>query len=703
MLRLLRTKIFKPFLVLLIAGTVTLFIGTAGNFTAHANPLDQELSSLQQEIEEKKEEINRLNKELDEILASKRSLSSKISLVEKKIAELERLSEEYNKQIDELIAQLKQQEKEIEKRKQELVLNNVLFYLQTEGNLVFLVLDSNDLNDIIDRFTAFVLFQRRNKREITKSLQRIENIQNQIKTLEASKEKVSDDIMRFKRELAELEAERKRLAVIAAQKSAVISSLTQEVAALSKRAQQIIRQKALANLGNQTTGGNNLPTGGTVTPDSDPYYLVKIGSNEQRVKGPLTFAFTENSFSPNKYFQIMQCSESSCKYYGSLVFRKDANVYVINVLPMDHYLYGLGEMPSSWPQEALKAQAVAGRTYAYFKIKNPRNAFYHIVDITADQNYVGASKILDVYGTNWKTAVDSTSGEIIRKDGALINAWYHSTCGGHTLSSAEVWGGYRSYAVAKSDRYLLNGKWVGYDKDSPRYYWFAGDTRLTYLWIEDLIDATIYLIEHNLSPSAQDAVGCGPSSCVGRWYDFRLGNIKNLLGDRSISARVGTIVNIQMIYNDGSTTITKDSRYTKTLRIIGNKGTYDIDAQVFKLVYNIRSPGKNWIASRLFDVVKISHDDWKVYSYGWGHRVGLCQYGARGRALAGQKYTQIISHYYNGSVVSKEIGNPLIRVGLLKAGSDITSVVATSSFYILDGDGNIVFTVNPGVTVDVIR
>lgn len=114
---------------------------------------------------------------------------------------------------------------------------------------------------------------------------------------------------------------------------------------------------------------------------------------------------------------------------------------------MQKYLYGLGEVPSSWPQSVLQAQAIAGRTYAYRKIKtygqhrSPCDCA--VVDSVLDQAYIGDAKRTGSgsYWDDWKGAVDQTNKKVILHNGAPIEALYSSSSGGYTENNENVWGG----------------------------------------------------------------------------------------------------------------------------------------------------------------------------------------------------------------------------------------------------------------------
>ena len=135
--------------------------------------------------------------------------------------------------------------------------------------------------------------------------------------------------------------------------------------------------------------------------------------------------------------------------YGQIQFRiiKDKllgnRLEVINSVRLqDEYLWGIGEVPSSWPAAALQAQAIASRTYALAKANRIRNACNcHLYGSISDQSFVGFSKESEeFYGKLWKSAVESTTGQIITYDGLPITAYFTSSTGGVTETSEHAWG-----------------------------------------------------------------------------------------------------------------------------------------------------------------------------------------------------------------------------------------------------------------------
>ena len=146
--------------------------------------------------------------------------------------------------------------------------------------------------------------------------------------------------------------------------------------------------------------------------------------------------------------------------YGQIQFRviKDKllgnRLAIINSVRLqDEYLWGIGEVPSSWPFAALQAQAIASRTYALAKSLRIRTACNcHLYGSISDQSFVGFSKESEaIYGQFWKSAVDSTVGQIITYDGLPITAYFTSSTGGATETSEHAWGTATPYTLSVSD------------------------------------------------------------------------------------------------------------------------------------------------------------------------------------------------------------------------------------------------------------
>jgi SpoIID/LytB domain protein len=178
------------------------------------------------------------------------------------------------------------------------------------------------------------------------------------------------------------------------------------------------------------------------------------------------------------------CIPNSCSHryrYGTLEISsgtfdsvdKVVDLVVVNTLRLsDEYLYGLGEVPSSWTQAAMQAQAIAGRSYAVKKYSTRSGCNCQIYATTLDQAFVGYSKEIGTSGTEWVKAVNATivdkkTAYVVRYKGSIISTYYSSSTGGKSQPSSEVWGSTLAYLVSVDDSFSkgplvnnANSEWI---------------------------------------------------------------------------------------------------------------------------------------------------------------------------------------------------------------------------------------------------
>jgi stage II sporulation protein D len=136
-----------------------------------------------------------------------------------------------------------------------------------------------------------------------------------------------------------------------------------------------------------------------------------------------------------------------------------SGLFAINNVELEQYLYSVvgAEMHPDWPLEALKAQAVAARTYTLYKLKGSRRPLYDMGNTVLWQVYKG----LNTESANTQAAVNGTASEIMTYNGKPILAAFHAAGGGHTENVENVW---------LSPLPYLKGV-IDYDRDTPRYQW----------------------------------------------------------------------------------------------------------------------------------------------------------------------------------------------------------------------------------------
>jgi stage II sporulation protein D len=291
-------------------------------------------------------------------------------------------------------------------------------------------------------------------------------------------------------------------------------------------------------------------------------------------------------------------------YRGTLALLRDrTGLTVVNQVGIEAYLLGVisGEMGRRDPgeQEALRAQAVVSRTYAMRNLGRWRGDGFDLQPTVADQVYGG----IFAETPEAREAVDATKGQILTWGGQPIDAFFFSTCGGRTADGTEVFrGADRPYLRSVPD---LDGNGVAYCSISPRFRWHEE-------WTGDALLAV-------LRRSLPAALGV-PASRVDVVREVRVAS-------RTRSGRVG-----QLTIALGSGDVQVDG---PLVRQVLRPGTGDI----------LRSNTFDLSASRSGRrITRLVAD-----GAGNGHGVGFCQWGAVGRAHAGQDYRRILAAYYPGT------------------------------------------------------
>jgi stage II sporulation protein D len=161
--------------------------------------------------------------------------------------------------------------------------------------------------------------------------------------------------------------------------------------------------------------------------------------------------------------------------WGSLeIGAVSGRLRAVATLTWDRYLAGLGEIPSLWPRQALRAQAIAARSYALATVHSAgqyrgrdsaSGCSCAVLSDTRDQNYVGWAKERGTGGSRWVEAVTSTSGIVVSWHGRVVKTFYSSSSGGWTASNS-VWGSSPlPYYPARTDPYDAAGG------NNPNHTW----------------------------------------------------------------------------------------------------------------------------------------------------------------------------------------------------------------------------------------
>lgn len=340
---------------------------------------------------------------------------------------------------------------------------------------------------------------------------------------------------------------------------------------------ETIRVAILKNAPSVTIGGEGIiairENGAAVA--LNPPVLIKPGRNAVIVDGTA--------------YRRLTFSGSSAVYVNGKPYRGVAEaspgekgVLVVNDLQLEEYLVGLinCEISSTWPIEAIKAQAVIARTYALNRKQARSTSFYHLESSVIDQVYDGC----EIEDSRARRGVSDTTGEVLSYHGAVIQSFYHSNCGGRTEASEHVWGNRLPYLAGVDCTYCLT---------SPSSAW---DLKISLPELEERLKAA----GHKVSGIT----------------DIRPGT-------RNSRGRLKHVV------------------------VVSSRGDLSLTGDQFR-----KAIGYNVIKSTNF-TVRVENREAGFSGLGNGHGVGLCQWGAKQRALDGFGYDEILSYYYPGTDLIK--------------------------------------------------
>ena len=310
-------------------------------------------------------------------------------------------------------------------------------------------------------------------------------------------------------------------------------------------------------------------------------------------------------------------------FLDTLEAHPDGSGTLVNELGIDDYVAGVAEMPGRWHLEALKAQAVAARTYAWYSMRLGTFTHYDICATTACQVFRGAGAELAGDAGRWRQAVDETAGEVlVDGEGLPILARYFSTSGGRTYPNELVFpaDGPRPYLVGTEDEP---------DEVSPYHRWTVRFTREQF----------------------DDVIGRGDTlRAAAPVADVRRdGDVHDPYAHIVVTGTDGTEVRVGV----------------RPFRDFVSR----IAAQQYPEQFpGVRSDGlrplPDTMPSSRFEI-SIDDEAVTIVGRGWGHGVGMSQYGAKGRAERGDDYRQILAAYYDGlgPTVSDDLP-ARVRVGL---------------------------------------
>ncbi|AOZ91887.1 SpoIID/LytB domain-containing protein [Paenibacillus crassostreae] len=411
----------------------------------------------------------------------------------------------------------------------------------------------------------------------------------------------------------------------------------------------------------------------------------------------------------NNTMKVMERSKRS--YRGNLeISSYNGQLSLINELPLEQYLYSVvgGETPSSWPAAALKSQAVAARSYAIFQKNKFKVA--DVVDTTLSQVYNGIS----TEAPSITQAVDDTKGEILVKDGKVVETIFSSNSGGVTADSSEVWNSNNntfSSVTSEGDLSAENSLQMWYyvllNNGLTGYIRADNVKELTSTTLAGLTQLTVTATNTNVRPIPQIQSTVEP---IGKLNPGDMAVILDKVTEsNSYSWIRGPYTSAELLKTMQGRSLSELPTTIRTLEITkrGPSGRV-IELMVNGQFLNVRYPDQfrsalNGLPSTLFDIVSTgsytvlgsdgatvqatnsstsvisssginslngnttvimngdskaivvdASEKFKFIGQGNGHGLGLSQWGAKGMADAGNDYQDILKHYYQNVTIVKE-------------------------------------------------
>ncbi len=569
------------------------------------------------EIEDLQHQIDKLNHQLEMSRQATRPLESTVNNLQKEIKNITYQINTVKNQLQKEALHLQVLEKQIKERED--AAKDMKEKLDQE------IIYNYRLSRSFSPLTLLLSFGFNKDTLLAINLERGLIILTQQKIKQTSQQLVSikQDKQQLEKQKKELQLKQRRLAGVEKNLNTQIAfyqreikkakdyqkTLQQQIAELSRRQKELLAQKT----GMFTTTVGEVPLVGDPRsrPDYDPGFrpaFAAFSFGAPHHKGMSQYGAFGRAKKGQNYQQILKA------YYGNVHLETvDTNFNISTDQGVksfeNNYLKGIAEMPTKWADEggfeALKAQAVAARSYALaylgWRRSNPH-----------PRGSICTSEHCQVYRSSkaanpgrWGDAVDQTRGQILvdDKSGEIVNAWYSSTSGGYMQTYSSL--GHTTPAFWDTEC-GNQSCWPtqAYEKEagSPWFYkgWYkdrsgksCGRTHpwLTQTEMADILNAA--LVFQN-DPGSQSHI-YQTDGCLGSnpdtWSIGRMAEEADKYG-----GRVKTIKSITVRYSNNG--------YTSQVEFMTNRGKLTFSGDLFKLVFNLRAPGAIHIASSLYNIAK---------------------------------------------------------------------------------------------------
>jgi stage II sporulation protein D len=341
-------------------------------------------------------------------------------------------------------------------------------------------------------------------------------------------------------------------------------------------------------------------------------------------------------------------------YRGSLELRQGSSgISVINVIDVESYLRGVLKMEANpaWPQEVLKAQAVVARTYAVSHKGRHASEGFDICALSHCQVYRG----INAEDPQCDRAIQATKGMVLVYQGKYALTPYHSDSGGSTADVRDVWGGSIPYLLPRQEPLKYTSPYSSWELSlSPRQ-------------IQEALQKTgssvgeVYSMQVGTRDTYGRAVTLRFSGSSGNKsvsaHRFRMALGSNVL--RSTNFEVTSSKNTPLPSPEGAVSFKEQEELSRMTQ----QGVFSAEELMDMLLHpekqrsylekkrkGIPAPGTG---GNILSMLSTKSGEFHLSGKGWGHGVGLSQWGAKALAEQGWSWEKILKHYYPGTTTKK--------------------------------------------------
>jgi len=534
-------------------------------------------------------------KELEARMPAQNKNKEDLAKLEKNLETTKKLIQVIELKINNSEKEIFQREVDLEFQKEILASRVRNFYKRSQQNSLFLLFLSSSANDLLRELSYRRAATDKDKEIIIKTSQELKKLGEDKQKLELNKQSLSNAKAKLDKDTTTLRGEVEKV-------DTYFSQVTRTIAALSAKQQALLSEKT--GTFQTTVGDVPLADDPNSRPDYNPGFspaFAAFSFGAPHRKGMSQYGAFGRAKAGQSAEEILKAY-----YGGGIEIKKDystginINVRGYGTVDIETYTKRIYEMPGSWGDEggmeALKAQAVAARSYALAYTNNGSGS---ICATESCQVYKPANK-----GGKWEEAVNATRGWVLVSGGQPFSAFYASTAGGYTYSYSSQ--GYSTpglWDTACGNQGCWTAEAWEKKANSPWFYkgWYKtrdGQTcGRSHPWLnqEEMADILNAIIVYRSGQGAEHILPIDYNSCFGKGGEpWSLSQMKSEANSHEGS--INSVSGVSVSYSGGG--------QTANLNFSTNQGNFQATGDEFYTVFNLRAPGKISLKSKLFNIEK---------------------------------------------------------------------------------------------------